>query len=167
MGEELKMLIVFEGLILSFWLLLICVVGIAKDGPVGLVVFYEQEVQDRVVELGLTTKERIKKISIISTMALFLPMVTVFPVIVYFYNGVNGFQDCFIQLAVIYLIAGLFDRLFIDWWWVGHTKAWIIPGTEEFMPYIYGKTLVGKWVGTLIGFPILAAMISGVITLLT
>ena len=161
------MLIVFEGLILSFWLLLICVVGIAKDGPVGLVVFYEQEVQDRVIELGLTTKERIKKISIISTMALFLPMVTVFPAIVYFYNGVNGFRDCFIQLAVIYLIAGLFDRLFIDWWWVGHTKAWIIPGTEEFMPYIYGKTLVGKWVGTLIGFPILAAIISGVITLLT
>ena len=161
------MLIVFEGLILSFWLLLICVVGIAKDGPVGLVVFYEQEVQDRVIELGLTTKERIKKISIISTMALFLPMVTVFPAIVYFYNGVNGFRDCFIQLTVIYLIAGLFDRLFIDWWWVGQTKAWIIPGTEEFMPYIYGKTLVGKWVGTLIGFPILAAIISGVITLLT
>ena len=161
------MLIVFEGLILSFWLLLICVVGIAKDGPVGLVVFYEQEVQDKVVKLGLTTKERIKKISIISTMALFLPMVTVFPAIVYFYNGVNGFRDCFIQLTVIYLIAGLFDRLFIDWWWVGHTKAWIIPGTEEFMPYIYGKTLVGKWVGTLIGFPILAAIISGVITLLT
>ena len=161
------MLIVFEGLILSFWLLLICVVGIAKDGPVGLVVFYEQEVQDKVVKLGLTTKERIKKISIISTMALFLPMVTVFPAIVYFYNGVNGFRDCFIQLTVIYLIAGLFDRLFIDWWWVGHTKAWIIPGTEEFMPYIYGKTLVGKWVGTFIGFPILAAIISGVITLLT
>ena len=87
------MLIVFEGLILSFWLLLICVVGIAKDGPVGLVVFYEQEVQDRVIELGLTTKERIKKISIISTMALFLPMVTVFPAIVYFYNGVNGYFD--------------------------------------------------------------------------
>jgi len=63
-----------------------------------LVVFYEREVQDRVVKLGLTTKERIKKISIISTMALFLPMVAVFPAIVYFYNGVNGFMDCFIQL---------------------------------------------------------------------
>ncbi len=49
------MLVVFEGLILSFWLLLICVVGIAKEGPVGLVVFYEKEVQDKVVELGLTT----------------------------------------------------------------------------------------------------------------
>ena len=33
------MIVVFEGLILSFWLLLICVVGIANDGPVGLVIF--------------------------------------------------------------------------------------------------------------------------------
>ena len=33
------MIVVFEGLILSFWLLLICVVGMAKEGPVGLVLF--------------------------------------------------------------------------------------------------------------------------------
>lgn len=30
----------------------------------------------------------------------------------------------------------VYDKLFIDTYWVGHTKAWIIPGTEEFMPYI-------------------------------
>ena len=160
------MLVVLEGLVLSFWLLLICVVGIAKDGPVGLVVFYEQEVKDRVVELGLTTEERIKKISIISTVALLLPMLTLVPAVVYLYNGVNGFFDGFIQLTIIYLIAGLFDRIFIDWWWVGQTKAWVIPGTEEFMPYIYGKTLIGKWCGTLIGFPIMGAIIAGIIQLI-
>ena len=160
------MIVVFEGLILSFWLLLICVVGIANDGPVGLVIFYEQEVQDRAVELGLTSKEKIKRTSVISGLALFLPMVTVIPAIVCLYNGAAGFFDCFIQLAIIYLIAGLFDRIFIDWWWVGKTRAWIIPGTEEFMPYIYGKTLVTKWLGTLIGFPVLAALIAGILTLL-
>ena len=77
------MLVVFEGLILSFWLLLICVVGIAKDGPVGLVVFYEQEVQDKVVELGLITKEKIKHVSIITSLALFLPMLTVISSLVF------------------------------------------------------------------------------------
>ena len=156
------MLVILEGLVLSFWLLLICVVGIAKDGPVGLVVFYEQEVKNRVVEMGLTTEEKIKKISAISGVALFLPMFTVIPAMVYLYNGVNGFFDGFWQLTVIYLIAGLFDRIFIDWWWVGHTKAWIIPGTEDMMPYIYGKTLVKKWLGTLVGFPILAAILAGI-----
>ena len=68
------------------------------------------------------------------------------------------------QMIVIYLISGLFDRLFIDWYWVGKTKAWIIPGTEDMMPYIYGKTLIGKWVSTVIGFPILAILIAWVVS---
>ena len=93
------MLVILEGLVLSFWLLLVCVVGIAKDGPVGLVVFYEQEVKDRVVELGLTTKDKIRKISVISSAALFLPMLIVIPAVVYLYNGVNGFFDGFLQLT--------------------------------------------------------------------
>ena len=159
------MTVVFEGLVMSFWLLLVCVVGIAVEGPVGLVVFYEKEVKDRVIELGLTTKDKIKKTSIITVLALFVPVLIVVPMVVYFYNGVNGFVDGFVQLTVIYLISGLFDRIFIDWWWVGCTRAWIIPGTEEFMPYIHGKTLARKWVGTLIGFPLLAALLSGIMQL--
>lgn len=158
------MAVILEGLLFCFWLLLVCVIGIA-NGPVGLVVFYEQEVKDRVIELGLTTAEKIKRTSVISSTAIFLPMITVIPAMVYLYNGVNGFFDGFMQLTIIFLMAGLFDRLFIDWWWVGHTKAWIIPGTEEFMPYIYGKTLVTKWCGTLIGFPLLAAAIAGIMQL--
>ena len=51
------MILLLEGLVMAFWLLLICVVGIA-NGPVGLVIFYEQDVKDRVVELGLTTNEK-------------------------------------------------------------------------------------------------------------
>ena len=39
-------------------------------------------------------------------------------------------------LGAILLIMGLFDRLYIDWHWVGRTKAWIIPGTEDLMPCI-------------------------------
>ena len=45
------MILLMEGIVMCFILLLICVIGIA-NGPVGLVVFYEQDVQDRVVELG-------------------------------------------------------------------------------------------------------------------
>ena len=37
-------------------------------------------------------------------------------------------------LGAILLIVGVFDRLYIDWYWVGRTKAWIIPGTEDLMP---------------------------------
>jgi hypothetical protein len=141
------------------------VVGIA-NGPVGLVVFYEQEVKDRVVELGMTTREKIKRISILTMIALFVPMIVLVPLMVYGINGARGFWNGFWQMLVILMISGLFDRIFIDWWWVGHTKAWIIPGTEDLRPYIYGKTLVKKWVGTLVGFPILAAVLAGIMQLI-
>ena len=60
--------------------------------------FYEQDVKDRVVEMGLTTTEKIKRTSAISSLALFLPQLTIFPAVVYFYNGVDGFWNGFIHL---------------------------------------------------------------------
>lgn len=159
------MILIIEGIVICFILLIICVVGIA-NGPVGLVVFYEQEVKDRVVELGMTTREKIKRISILTMIALFVPMIVLVPLMVYGINGARGFWNGFWQMLVILMISGLFDRIFIDWWWVGHTKAWIIPGTEDLRPYIYGKTLVKKWVGTLVGFPILAAVLAGIMQLI-
>ena len=75
-------MILIEGIVMCFVLLIICVVGIA-NGPVGLVVFYEQEVKDRVVALGLTTKEKIQKTSIITVIALFVPMIVLVPLMVY------------------------------------------------------------------------------------
>ena len=158
-------MILIEGIVMCFVLLIICVVGIA-NGPVGLVVFYEQEVKDRVVELGLTTKEKIQKTSIITVIALFVPMLVLVPLMVYGINGAKGFWDGYWQMLAILMVSGLFDRIFIDWWWVGHTKVWIIPGTEDLMPYIYGKTLVRKWLGTVVGFPILAAILAGVMQLI-
>ena len=149
---------------MAFWLLLVCVVGI-RNGAVGLVTFYENDVQDRVVELGLTTRERIKKASALSGLALFIPLLTVVPAVVWLYNGVNGFWDGFFQLTVIYMIMNLFDRLFVDGFWVGHTKTWEIPGTEDLKPYIPAKHHLTKWVGTCVGFPLLAAIISGVMML--
>ncbi len=52
-------LVILEGLVLCFLLLLVCVVGIA-NGPAGLVILYEKDVQERVVELGLTSKKKLK-----------------------------------------------------------------------------------------------------------
>ena len=98
--------------------------------------------------------------------ALFVPMLILVPYMVYGINGVSDFRNGSWQMLVILMIAGLFDRIFIDWWWVGHTKAWIIQGTEDLMPYIYGKTLLKKWAGTLVGYPILAAVLAGLMQIL-
>lgn len=160
------MLLFVEGLAMCFFLLLVCVVGIA-NGPVGCVYFFEKEVQEKAIELGLTTRKKIKRDYTIAGIALFIPILVFVPAIVYFVNGARDFWEIFPQITILLMIEGLFDRLFIDWYWVGKTKAWIIPGTEEFMPYIPKKTVIKKWFGTIVGYPIIAAIISLIVSLFT
>lgn len=159
------MLVLIEGIVMCFVLLLVCVVGIA-NGPVGLVTFYEPEVQERVIELGLTTRKKISSSAALASIALFVPALLLVPYMVYGINGAQGFREGFVQMTAISLIFGLFDRIFIDWWWVGHTRTWVIPGTEDLMPYIAGRTLVRKWVGTLVAFPAVYALIAWLMTFL-
>lgn len=158
------MLLVLEGIVMCFVLLLVCVVAIA-NGAVGGVALYENDVQKRVVELGLTTEKKIKKSFLLMSVALYLPLFTLVPFMVYYINGAIGFWDGFWQMSIIMWIMGLFDRLFIDLYWVGHTKAWYIEGTEDLMPYIPVKVAVVKWIFTTIGFPIISAIIALVVTL--
>lgn len=155
------MLIVVEGIVMCFVLLIVCVVGIA-NGPVGLVLLYEKDVQERVVELGLTTKEKIKKNFIICSIVMFIPLFVLPPLMVYGINGVTEFGDAFWQMSVILWIQGLFDRFFIDWYWVGKTKAWEISGTEDLKPYIPTKVMIGKWLSTILMNPLIALIIAGV-----
>lgn len=156
------MLILLEGLVMSFLLLMVCVVGIA-NGPVGLVVLYEDDVQQRVIELGLTTRKQINRSFVICAIVMFLPALVLAPAMVYYLNGAQDFWSLFWQTTAVLWIMGLFDRFFIDWYWVGKTKAWIIPGTEDLMPYIPTKVLIGKWMGTIVGFPLMAALSSWII----
>lgn len=156
--------IILEGVVMCFVLLLTCVIAIAK-GPVGGVALYEDDVQQRVVELGYTTKKRIKRNLILLSLAMFVPVFTVVPFMVYYVNGAVGFWDAFWQMTAILWIMGVFDRIFIDWYWVGKTNAWDIPGTEDLKPYIPPKVLLRKWAGTVIGFPLMAALSAGIMML--
>lgn len=158
------MLLIIEGLVMCFVLLMICVIGIS-NGPVGLVLLYENDVQQRVVELGLTTKEKIRRNFIIGSIAMFTPLFVLPPLMVYGINGASGFWDAFWQMSIILWIQGLFDRFFIDWYWVGKTKAWEIPGTEDLKPYIPTKALIVKWFSTIFMNPLIAAIIAGIMML--
>ena len=84
-----------------------------------------------------------------------------------FVDAEIGFQlgQGFWQMSVILWIMGIFDRFFIDWYWVERTKAWIIPGTEDLMPYIPVKTKIVKWTATLLFHPLIAAAVAGVVAL--
>ena len=156
---------IIESFVLCFTLLLICVLNV-RNTPVGGVHFYEKDVQERTIELGLITREEIKKNKVISAIPFMMVLLIAAPLMVFFVNNAESFLEGFLQLAVMYMLCGLFDKVFIDWYWVGHTKAWLIPGTEDLMPYIHKKTWLVKIIGTAIAYPLFAALISWVFTLI-
>lgn len=157
--------LIVEGLGLGVLLYLICAVGI-RNGAIGMVHLYDQKVQERVVRLGLTTAGQIRKRSIWFR-SLCLPGYLIYVLIcVYGINGARGFLPGFWQGFVILSIMNLIDRFLIDEYWVGHTKAWIIPGTEDLRPYIAAKDKKKKWIMGTVGMAILAAILSGIMALI-
>ncbi len=130
--------VLLEGVGLGVLLILVCAVGIRK-GAVGMVHLYSAEVQDRCVALGLTTKDKIRKHSLAFKLICVPGYLAYVLVCVYAVNGARGFLSGFWQLLVILSAMNLMDRLLVDAWWVGHTKAWVIPGTEDLRPYITAR----------------------------
>ncbi len=157
--------LVLEGLGLGFLLYLICAIGI-RNGAVGMVHLYDQKVQERVVQLGLSTADEIRKRSVLFR-SLCLPGYLIYVLIcVYVINGARGFFEGFWQGFVILFIMNLIDRFLIDEYWVGHTKVWIIPGTEDLRPYITAKDKKKKWIMGTVGMALLAAILSGIMALM-
>ena len=117
-------MILAEGLGLGFLLYLICTIGI-RNGAVGMVHLYDQKVQERVVELGLTTAGQIRKRSILFRSLCFPGYLIYVLICLYLINGARGFFAGFWQSFVILSVMNLIDRFLIDEYWVGHTKAWI------------------------------------------
>ena len=152
---------ILEGLGLGALLTLVCAVGIRK-GAVGMVHLYDQEVQERCIALGLTTKETIRR-NALRFKAICIPMYLAYVLIcVYAINGARGFWSGFWQCFVILSVMNLIDRLGIDGYWVGHTRAWVIPGTEDLMPYISKADRQRKWLFGTVGMAVFSLILAGI-----
>ena len=162
--NELILKVILEGLGLGVLLVLVCAVGIRK-GAVGMVHLYSNEVQERCVRAGLTTRERIKRNSIIFKLCCLPGYIAYVLICVYAVNGARGFLAGFWQLFVILSVMNLIDRFLVDDFWVGHTKAWTIPGTEDLKPYITAKDKCRKWIFGTVGMAIISAVLSGIMLL--
>ena len=156
--------VLLEGLGLGVLLVLVCLFGI-RNGAVGMVHLYEAEVQARVVTLGLTTKEKIERNKKLFKAVCLPGYIAYVLVCVYAINGARGFLTPFWQLLVILSVMNLIDRFLIDDYWVGHTKAWTIPGTEDLKPYINAAAKRRKWLFGTVGMVVISAALAGLMLL--
>ena len=157
---------ILEGIGLGVLLVLVCAIGIHK-GAVGMVHLYSQEVQERCVTLGLTTHAKIKRNALIFKAVCVPGYIAYVLVCVYGVNGTHGFLAGFWQLLVILSVMNLIDLFLIDDYWVGHTNAWTIPGTEDLKPYITAKDKQKKWLFGTVGMAVIAMMLAAMMTIFT
>ena len=157
--------VILEGIGLGVLLISVCAIGIRK-GAVGLLHLYEPAVQERCVSMALTTKERIKHNQMLFKVVCLPIYIAYILVCVYVINGARGFAAGLWQMLVMLFVLNLIDRFFIDEYWVGHTKAWTIPGTEDLKPYITAEAKRKKWLFGTVGMAVIAVVLSGIMALI-
>lgn len=157
--------IILEGVGLGAILILGCAVGI-RNGAIGMLHLYHQDVQERCIRMGLITKEQISVKG--KRMKFCMIMIYLFYLLfaIYVINGARDFVSAALQCFVILSILNLIDRFLIDELWVGHTGAWTIPGTEDLKPYINKRDRIKKWLVGTVGFALLSLMLAGVMSVI-
>ena len=118
--------------------------------------------QERCVTLGLTTHEKIKRNALLFKAVCVPGYIAYVLVCVYVLNGAWGFLAGFWQMLVILSVMNLMDRFLVDDFWVGYTKAWTIPGTEDLKPYITAKDKAKKWLFGTVGMAVISAALAAI-----
>ena len=139
--------------------------GVGNDALNGLY-FYPKPVQEKAYELGLTDRETVAKKRKRFMIAFFAVMAAALILIIRVWNGNQSFWAAYWQALLFLEVMNWYDGIVIDRLWVGHSRFWVIPGTEE-IPFVqtWPQVLKKRGILTLIWIAG-AAVIAGIVVLL-
>ena len=128
--------------------------------------FYPKPVQEKVYALGLTDRETVARKRKRFMIPFFLVMLSALALIISLWNGVHRFWPAYWQALLFLEVMNWYDGIVIDRLWVGHSRFWIIPGTEE-IPFVqtWPQVLKKRAILTLIWI-VGAALVAGIVVLL-
>ena len=106
-----------------------------RGGAVDGLYFYPKAVQERAIEIGLTTQETIKKKRKIFMTEFYIVMLAALVLIIGLWNHVSDFKTAYLQALLFLEVMNIYDGIVIDKIWVGYSKFWLIPGCED-IPYV-------------------------------
>ena len=140
-------------------------IGVGNNALNGLY-FYPKPVQEKVYELGLTDRETVARKRKRFMIAFFAVMVAALVLIIRVWNGIQDFEPAYLQALIFLEVMNWYDGIVIDRLWVGHSRFWVIPGTEE-IPFVqtWPQVLKKRGILTLIWIAG-AAVIAGIVALL-
>ncbi len=128
--------------------------------------FYPKPVQERVYELGLTDRETVAQKRKRFMIPFLLVLLCALLLIIGLWNGIHDFWPAYWQALLFLEVMNWFDGIVIDRLWVGHSKLWVIPGTED-IPFVqtWKQILTKRGILTLIWI-VGAAMVAGLVVLI-
>ena len=106
-----------------------------RGGAVDGLYFYPKAVQERAIEIGLTTQETIKKKRKIFMTEFYIVMLVALVLIIGLCNQVSDFKTAYLQALLFLEVMNIYDGIVIDKIWVGYSKFWMLPGCED-IPYV-------------------------------
>ena len=106
-----------------------------RGGAIDGLYFYPKIVQERAIEIGLTTKEVMQRKKKIFMTEFYIIMLVALVLIIGVLHRVSDFKTAYL-LALLFLeVVNWYDGIVIDKIWVGHSKFWILAGCEE-LPFV-------------------------------
>ena len=106
-----------------------------RNNALNALFFYPKPVQERVYQLGLTSRETVAMKRKHFMIPFFLVILIALLLIIGLWNGIRDFRPAYFQALLFLEVMNWYDGIVIDRLWVGHSKLWIIPGTED-IPFI-------------------------------
>ncbi len=114
-----------------------------KGRAINGLYFYPKAVQERAYEIGLTDRETVKQKRKRFMTAFYIVMLTALVLIIAVWNRVSDFKTAYFQALLFLEVMNIYDGIVIDKLWVGHSKFWILKGTED-IPFVQTWTQVLK-----------------------
>ena len=160
MGTILIQLIIYCALFT-----LLVKIGVGNNALNGLY-FYPKPVQEKVYELGLTDRETVARKRKRFMIPFLLILGAALVLMIGLWNGIHTFWAAYLQALLFLEVMNWYDGIVIDRLWVGHSRFWIIPGTEE-IPFVqtWAQVLKKRGILTLIWIAG-AVIVAGIIILL-
>jgi len=159
-------------MILLLQLILFCLLFTAmvrysvRGGAINGLYFYPKAVQERAYEIGLTDRETVKKQRKRFMTLFYIVMLTAIVLIIAVWNGVSDFRTAYLQALLFLEVMNIYDGVVIDKLWVGHSRFWILKGTED-IPFVQTWAQVLKKRSFLAAIWLIgAAIVAGIVVLL-
>lgn len=124
-----------------------------RGGAINGLFFYPKPVQERAFAIGLADREDIHRKSV-RFMTLFITILLfALLLLIGVWNRVYDFKTAYWQALLFLEVSNWYDGIVIDRLWVGHSRFWIIAGTED-IPFVkpWKEVLFKRTIASLVWF---------------